>query len=58
MIYQGGAWPEKYRGAVFMNNIHGNRMNMDLLEPHGSGFVAHHGQTSSSPATSGRKCST
>ncbi len=44
MIYQGGAWPEKYRGAVFMNNIHGNRMNVDLLEPHGSGFVAHHGQ--------------
>jgi putative membrane-bound dehydrogenase-like protein len=44
MIYQGGAWPEKYRGAVFMNNIHGNRMNVDLLDPHGSGFVAHHGQ--------------
>jgi putative membrane-bound dehydrogenase-like protein len=44
MIYQGGAWPEKYRGAVFMNNIHGNRMNVDILEPAGSGFVAHHGQ--------------
>src|SRR4029079_7569089 len=44
MIYQGGAWPEKYHGAVFMNNIHGNRMNVDLLEPRGSGFVAHHGQ--------------
>jgi putative membrane-bound dehydrogenase-like protein len=44
MIYQGGAWPEKYRGAVFMNNIHGNRMNVDLLEPKGSGFVARHGQ--------------
>jgi putative membrane-bound dehydrogenase-like protein len=43
MIYQGGAWPEKYRGAVFMNNIHGNRVNIDLLEPQGSGFVAHHG---------------
>ncbi len=44
MIYQGGAWPEKYRGALFMNNIHGNRMNVDLLEPKGSGFVARHGQ--------------
>ncbi|HEX5104374.1 MAG TPA: family 16 glycoside hydrolase, partial [Pirellulaceae bacterium] len=43
MLYQGGAWPEKYRGAVFMNNIHGNRMNIDLLEAQGSGFVAHHG---------------
>ncbi len=27
-----------------MNNIHGNRMNVDLLKPHGSGFVGHHGQ--------------
>ncbi|MDX1946127.1 MAG: family 16 glycoside hydrolase [Pirellulaceae bacterium] len=43
MIYQGGAWPEKYRGAVFMNNIHGNRINVDLLTPKGSGFVASHG---------------
>ncbi len=44
MIYQGGAWPEKYRGQLFMNNIHGNRMNVDILEPAGSGFVGRHGQ--------------
>lgn len=44
MIYQGAAWPEKYWGAVFMNNIHGNRVNVDHLEARGSGFVAHHGQ--------------
>lgn len=44
MIYQGAAWPEKYHGAVFMNNIHGNRVNVDYLESQGSGFVAHHGQ--------------
>ena len=43
MIYQGGAWPEKYRGMLFMNNIHGNRMNMDVLTPKGSGFVCSHG---------------
>ena len=43
MIYQGGAWPEKYRGMLFMNNIHGNRMNMDILTPKGSGFVCSHG---------------
>jgi putative membrane-bound dehydrogenase-like protein len=43
MIYQGGAWPEKYRGQLFMNNIHGNRMNMDILTPKGSGFVCSHG---------------
>src|SRR5207244_2589 len=42
MIYLGGSWPEKYRGAVFMNNIHGARINMDTLEPRGSGFIGHH----------------
>ncbi len=26
-----------------MNNIHGNRINMDILEPEGSGFVGKHG---------------
>ncbi|MBX3434645.1 MAG: DUF1080 domain-containing protein [Pirellulales bacterium] len=43
MIYLGGAWPERYRGQVFMNNIHGQRLNMDVLEPHGSGLVGRHG---------------
>jgi putative membrane-bound dehydrogenase-like protein len=43
MIYLGGAWPEKYRGAIFMNNIHGQRVNMDLLRPKGSGYVGLHG---------------
>ncbi len=33
MIYLGGTWPEKYRGAIFMNNIHGARINMDYLIP-------------------------
>ncbi|MHB8521920.1 MAG: PVC-type heme-binding CxxCH protein [Limisphaerales bacterium] len=43
MVYQGGSWPEKYRGQIFMNNIHGSRINMDIPEPKGSGFVGHHG---------------
>jgi putative membrane-bound dehydrogenase-like protein len=43
MVYQGGAWPEQYRGQLFMGNIHGHRLNMDLLKPKGSGFVASHG---------------
>jgi putative membrane-bound dehydrogenase-like protein len=42
MIYQGGAWPEEYRGQIFMNNIHGARINVDALEPQGSGYVGHH----------------
>jgi putative membrane-bound dehydrogenase-like protein len=43
MIYQGGAWPEEYCGRMFMGNIHGHRLNMDVLKPKGSGFVASHG---------------
>jgi putative membrane-bound dehydrogenase-like protein len=42
MIYQGGAWPEQYTGSLFMNNIHGARLNRDTLERKGSGFVGHH----------------
>ena len=43
MIYLADNWPAAYRNQIFMNNIHGNRVNMDLLEPAGSGFVGHHG---------------
>ncbi|MDP6520388.1 MAG: DUF1080 domain-containing protein [Planctomycetota bacterium] len=42
MIYQGGAFPEEYTGSLFMNNVHGNRVNRDLLVPEGSGFSASH----------------
>ncbi len=43
MIYLGGAWPEQYRGQIFMNNIHGQRANVDILRPKGSGYVGLHG---------------
>jgi len=39
MIYLGGSWPEKYRNQLFMNNIHGARLNLDLLAPSGSGYI-------------------
>lgn len=39
MLYLGGKWPEKYRNQIFMNNIHGQRINMDRLDPRGSGYV-------------------
>ncbi len=42
MIYLGGAWPAEYRGSMFMNNIHGARLNRDTLEAEGSGFVGRH----------------
>jgi putative membrane-bound dehydrogenase-like protein len=43
MIYLGGTWPDEYRGRIFMNNIHGQRLNTDILKPKGSGFVGSHG---------------
>lgn len=42
MVYLGDNWPDSYRNAVFMCNIHGSRVNHDTLEHKGSGYVAHH----------------
>lgn len=44
MIYRGGRWPEEYVGGVFMENLHGHRINKDVLRRAGSGFVASHGE--------------
>lgn len=44
MIYLGDNWPDSYRNRIFMNNIHGNRVNCDILEPIRSGYVGRHGQ--------------
>ena len=42
MIYMGGSWPAEYQGSLFMNNIHGARINRDILKTSGSGFVGSH----------------
>ncbi len=42
-IPQHPSWPDGIRGSVLMNNIHGARINMDVLERKGRGYVAHHG---------------
>jgi putative membrane-bound dehydrogenase-like protein len=42
LIYQGDSWPAEYRGRMFMNNIHGQRINADFAERKGSGFVGKH----------------
>ena len=46
MIYLGNNWPDTYRNQMFFNNIHGNRVNSDLLEKieGESGYVGHHGK--------------
>lgn len=39
MFYLGASWPPEYRNQLFMHNIHGARINVDALEPRGSGYV-------------------
>ena len=43
LIYQGDNWPSRYRGTLFTINLHGRRLNNDLLERQGSGYVGRHG---------------
>src|SRR3954471_4315331 len=42
MIYLGDNWPAEYRGQAFMLNIHGQRLNRDVLKQSGSSYVAQH----------------
>ncbi|HEV2970466.1 MAG TPA: PVC-type heme-binding CxxCH protein [Pirellulales bacterium] len=44
MVYLGDNWPDRYRDSIFMCNIHGNRVNNDLLERSGSSYVGRHGK--------------
>ncbi|MBS0209166.1 MAG: c-type cytochrome [Planctomycetes bacterium] len=42
-VYLGTNFPAEYRNSVLMCNLHGNRLNRDLLEPNGSTYTAKHG---------------
>lgn len=42
MVYLGETWPDQYRNSFFTINIHGHRVNNDLLVPQGSGYAARH----------------
>lgn len=42
MIYQGDNWPKEFRGNIFIGNIHGQRINMDIPDRKGSGFLVRH----------------
>ncbi|MFM9960747.1 MAG: PVC-type heme-binding CxxCH protein [Planctomycetaceae bacterium] len=44
MIYLGDNFPPQYRNTLFMSNIHGNRVNQDVLVRKGSGYVGKHGK--------------
>jgi putative membrane-bound dehydrogenase-like protein len=42
MIYQADQWPAEYRGRLMTLNLHGRRVNQELLKRHGSGYIASH----------------
>ena len=44
MCYLGESWPAEYRGKLIIGNIHGQRLNMDIPERSGSGYVGRHGK--------------
>ncbi|MDB5385486.1 MAG: Cytochrome c [Planctomycetaceae bacterium] len=43
MIYQGDNWPEEYRNRAYTLNLHGLRINSDILVRQGAGYTAKHG---------------
>jgi len=44
LIYLGGAFPADFRNNAFMCNVHGHRINRDILRRKGSGYTASHGK--------------
>lgn len=42
LIYQGTAWPPRFRGHFLMCNTHGRRINEEIVEPRGAGYVSRH----------------
>ncbi|MBL8795842.1 MAG: c-type cytochrome [Planctomycetia bacterium] len=44
LVYLGDRFPAQYRNTVFMCNVHGRRINHDILKRKGSGYTASHGK--------------
>ncbi|MCA9052307.1 MAG: c-type cytochrome, partial [Planctomycetaceae bacterium] len=42
LIYCDATWPQEYRHSLLAGNLHGRRLNRDVLEREGCGYVAHH----------------
>jgi putative membrane-bound dehydrogenase-like protein len=42
MIYLGDNWPAEYRNSMLTINLHGQRINRDVHERQGAGYVARH----------------
>jgi len=43
LIYLGDSFPKQYHNTVLMCNVHGRRINNDILFRKGSGYTARHG---------------
>lgn len=43
LIYQGGNWPDEFRNKILTANFHGRRINSEIIQRHGNGYVATHG---------------
>ncbi len=44
MIYQGDNWPSEYQDKLYTLNMHGRRVNREVLKREGSGYVGKHGE--------------
>jgi len=44
MVYLGDNFPDEYHNSLFTCNLHGNRLNRDLLKRSGSGYKAERGK--------------
>ncbi len=44
LVYLGDAFPKQFRNTVLTCNVHGRRVNNDILKRKGSGYVASHGK--------------
>ncbi|YCM44630.1 PVC-type heme-binding CxxCH protein [Verrucomicrobiaceae bacterium 227] len=42
MFYNGGSWPDEYRGKLFTINFHGRRLNVENMVRTGSGYIGKH----------------
>jgi putative membrane-bound dehydrogenase-like protein len=42
LVYLGDSFPKEFRNTVFMCNVHGRRINNDILKRRGSSYVASH----------------
>jgi len=43
LFYQGGQWPEEWKGRLLTINYHGRRLNVEHVARRGTGYVASHG---------------